>query len=408
VVAGLLMTTSAATGALAGLVAGAAALALDATVPWLVVAVVVGAPIALDAAGVAPLSVRRQVPQLWGRIFAAPTVAALYGARLGVGPLTILRTWLWWGAFVLGALSGPWWSAGVGATFGAGRILVMLATGTRAGSRRPAERWAAPALAVAVVAATVVAWGSTGGRDGDGDRDGREARRPATAATGEADAGEVDRARSSAHAAAATTSTASTGPVTAADQGLADALPGSVLAGFERVPDEARRRLGPLDLRAAAAVEGDEPAERALLETRRFQRGHARAWRGPGGTVAHASVYVFATSADAEAYRVDGLTTIEARGARVYDVDAPAGGRGFSQAGQAEAGAGSTVAHGVTFVRGDRFHLVFVTSPRLVAGARRRQGGGGGGRLSRGGLRGRSGRGPRRPPAPLPRTPARC
>jgi hypothetical protein len=78
--------------------------------------------------------------------------------------------------------------------------------------------------------------------------------------------------------------------------------------------------------------------------------------------VAYASVYEFATAADAAAYLNDGLTTIEARGARVYPVESPAGGRGFSQAERASSSAGSTVSHGVVFTSGARFALVFVTS----------------------------------------------
>ena len=78
---------------------------------WAVAALVLGCVVLDSVRVVAPFSVMRQVPQLWGRIFSAPVVAVLYGARLGVGPLTILRTWLWWGAFVAGSSAGPWWGA---------------------------------------------------------------------------------------------------------------------------------------------------------------------------------------------------------------------------------------------------------------------------------------------------------
>src|SRR5205085_6599558 len=119
------------------------------------------------------------------------------------------------------------------------------------------------------------------------------------------------------------------------------------------------KHLGPLELAAAASAEQDEMAERSLLETRHFQRGHARGWRGPSGQVGYASVYEFASPSDASAYLDDGLITISARGARVYNVDSPAGANGFSQAGRGEAAA--TVSHGVVFVRGARFVLVFVS-----------------------------------------------
>lgn len=76
-----------------------------------------------------PPSVRRQVPVEWSGLFAPPVVALLYGARLGVGPLTILPTWLWWGAFALGAWHGPLPSAVTGLAFALARSLSVLGLG---------------------------------------------------------------------------------------------------------------------------------------------------------------------------------------------------------------------------------------------------------------------------------------
>ena len=152
VVAALLLASSGLTGALAGWVGGVAWSALlgPALNGWALGALVVCC-LALDAVrAVAPLSVLRQVPQLWGRLFSPRVVAILYGARLGVGPLTILRTWLWWGAFLAGSSAGPWWSAGVGLAFGATRVVAMLAVGTRAGGLQASERRVSLALAAAV------------------------------------------------------------------------------------------------------------------------------------------------------------------------------------------------------------------------------------------------------------------
>ena len=81
--------------------------------------------------GPAPLSVRRQVPREWSRLFSPRTVAALYGARLGVGPLTILVTWLWWAAVAGAASLGPWPATLAGATFGLARAGVGLAVAPR-------------------------------------------------------------------------------------------------------------------------------------------------------------------------------------------------------------------------------------------------------------------------------------
>lgn len=76
-----------------------------------------------------PLSARTQVPVAWSELFPPPVVALLYGARLGVGPLTILPTWLWWAAFVLGAGHGPLPSAGVGFAFAVTRSGSVLGLG---------------------------------------------------------------------------------------------------------------------------------------------------------------------------------------------------------------------------------------------------------------------------------------
>lgn len=76
-----------------------------------------------------PPSVGRQVPQDWSRVFDPPVVAVLYGARLGVGPLTILNSWSWWAAFLVGAAGGPAVGALVGVGFAVSRTVVMIAVG---------------------------------------------------------------------------------------------------------------------------------------------------------------------------------------------------------------------------------------------------------------------------------------
>jgi hypothetical protein len=320
-----------------------------------VVAAVVALAVALDLSPLPPLSVRRQVPQLWGRIFSAPATALLYGARLGVGPLTILRTWWWWAAFVLGALAGVWWSVAVGAVFGAVRIAVMLVAGTRApawGQRR--ERGVAVLASAAVVAvATATVLGAIPAMDGH-----ERAQNVAAPRRAGVQGGVVDRPPSGA---------ARPAPPAPPDTGLGSWLPEELGGGFTRAPDDPGRGLGPLDLATAVALEQDPAAERALLETRRFQSGHARAWRSGAGVVVYAAVYGFASPADAAAYLVDGFLTLESRGARVSDVADPPGGRAFSQA--ASDRDGSRVAHGVAFTRGDRFFLVFESSRTSAATA---------------------------------------
>jgi hypothetical protein len=290
------------------------------------------------------------VPQAWGRIFGARAVAVLYGARLGVGPLTILRTWLWWAALVVGASAGPWWSAATGAAFGLVRTLAMLVAGTRAGALRAAERKVAFALAatgVAVVAAALaLPQAHTAEVAAASPAAGQHAARPAPRPS---------------------SATERTVDDTVTADGRWEVLPADVASGWTRVADDPNRHLGRLDLAAAAAAENDAAAERALLETRRFERGQARAWRAEDGRVAYASVYEFDSPDNARAYLGDGLTTIEARGARMYDIPEINGSRGFSQA--EHSNSGSTVSHGAVFVRGARFYLVFVSARDSAATA---------------------------------------
>ena len=124
IVSALLLASATATGSLSGV----PGLVLP-TPSLTVVGVSLTVALLLDLLRVRPPSVRRQVPQAWTRLFSLRTAALLYGARLGVGPLTILNTWLWWPAVLLG---GPI----AGAVFGAVRVLVMLAVAAVAAAVR--------------------------------------------------------------------------------------------------------------------------------------------------------------------------------------------------------------------------------------------------------------------------------
>jgi hypothetical protein len=112
-----------------------------------------------------PLALGRQVPQLWGRLFGARTTALLYGARLGVGPLTILTTWTWWAALAVGASLGPWPSAAVGAAFALTRTVTMVAAvaGTREGPGMSTRIGAISTMEPVVAWATMVVVGVSGG-----------------------------------------------------------------------------------------------------------------------------------------------------------------------------------------------------------------------------------------------------
>lgn len=53
-----------------------------------------------------PLAVPRQVPQFFGHQRGPWAAASRYAFRMGVGPATILTTWMWWAALMLCGLSG--------------------------------------------------------------------------------------------------------------------------------------------------------------------------------------------------------------------------------------------------------------------------------------------------------------
>ncbi|MEL7208898.1 MAG: hypothetical protein AAGK32_11835, partial [Actinomycetota bacterium] len=142
VVATLLVVAATTSGAVAGLVAAVllapvsavlrAVIGVDlgADSPTVALALV-GAAVVLDVVQLTtgrlePPAGGRQVPREWGRVGPA-TVAGLYGARLGVGPLTILSTWTWWAVTIAAGLLGPAEGLAVGATFGFVRMAATVA-----------------------------------------------------------------------------------------------------------------------------------------------------------------------------------------------------------------------------------------------------------------------------------------
>jgi hypothetical protein len=172
VLVGVLLAVSAvASGALLGFILGVAwaVTGLPELLGAPAVAVVVAA-VGLDLlarrwARVTPPSVGRQVPREWSRYFAPSTVGVLYGARLGVGPATMLPSWLWWALVVLAASAGVWVSVAAGAVFGLVRTGVMVvlaewarrAMAPRMARLRAAEPFALATLAVLAPAVVLLA-----------------------------------------------------------------------------------------------------------------------------------------------------------------------------------------------------------------------------------------------------------
>lgn len=319
-------------------------------VPPVGAAAAVGVAGLLDLAGVVAPSIRRQVPIAWGRILDPRLTAVLYGVRLGIGPATMLSTWLWWAATLVSASHGTLAGAAVGAAFAGTRTLVNVAVAARvdrlpAWHRRGGTVTRALELGALALGMVVLLAACSGDDDGTP---------PTTASTSEAPPGTTAPPST-------TEDEVDTTTTTEPEPDLAAELPAG-LPGYEPITDRPGAE-GPLDLEAAVAGEVDPEAERTLLETRGFQEGYTRAWRDDRENVVVATVYRFATPEDAALYLQDGLITLEGFAASPFEVPEVEGARGFSQPDPG----GELVTHGVAFVRSDRWYLVYVNGPPEAA-----------------------------------------
>jgi hypothetical protein len=145
---------------------------------------------------------------------------------------------------------------------------------------------------------------------------------------------------------------------------LAAVIP-EVLDGY-RI-DTGAKATGSLDLNAAVAAESDQAAERALLETRHFEAGYARAFTN-NETDVYMAVYDFKTADDARLYAADGIINLTGKGAEIYEIPEITGARGFSQ-GTNDQGRPAVV-HGVVFSKNDRFSLIFTRAASTSTPAR--------------------------------------
>lgn len=415
VVAALALAASTATGALSGFAASVVAIPLR----WLVISwppaspvtawstrsavvalVLVGVVldvVALARRGAArPPAYGRQVPREWGRWLDPEAVAVLYGARLGIGPSTVLSTWTWWSVTIAGALLGAGPAALAGAVFGAVRILVTIAVSARLSRRRsgigsgrisrPRTGWAAvDGLVVAAVAALALTACASAPRPviaapepppgpavtpdpvspGVTGDDPRHQIPPTPALTTGGPATPVTRPATVEDF--VPTSQPTVDPATAAREASARSAPAATpdalgaalvrsLTGFDPVDDPAADRF--LGLDAAAAVQPDPPSETALLQTRGFQGGWTRAFRSEANDVVVASVYQFADPGQAEFYLEDGLILIGGYGGRFFDLPALPGVRGFHQ--EIADGDETLVTLGGAWHEGPRWYLVYL------------------------------------------------
>ena len=334
-----------------------------------------------------PLTGGRQVPQEWTRLLDPRVVAMLFGARLGVGPLTILSTWSWWSFTIGAALLGVGSAALVGATFGFVRLTVTVGVsiwverrdrpiwfGRLRSRRRPG--WATINGAGLLVLATVMI--AACGSDADslprlvepGEANesmaasaadpgsARSTRNPAAPPESgrplnepfdrESDISLDDALLDGDHLPQTTTParledfvhdpanptatlpapTALLDTASSEPSALAEALTDSI-EGFVSIDGPEADRF--LSLADASDLQPDPTEEVALLETRGFEGGWTRAFRNPVNDVAVVSVYHFADATQAEFYLEDGLITIGGYGGSFFDIEGLPGVRGFSQ-----------------------------------------------------------------------------
>lgn len=405
-------------GLLAGAVAGVALLPLAGLRSTALVAAIVVGGVVLDIVGLVagrpvPPAIGRQVPREWIDFFSPVTVAALFGARLGTGPATILSTWTWWSVTVAAGLLGLGPAVAVGATFAAVRVAVMIASSfviearhastvmprLRAGQR---SSWATLNLAGFVAAVAVFTVGCSGSSEPsavgnappittpasledvvrqqtlDTHRSRLAVTTPDTASQGAAPTRAepptvAERSDEVAHLEDSAVDASAIGGVDVdvdadADAdgdervSLADDLP-IALDGFDALEVPGTDRF--LTLLDAAELQPDPSEEVALLETRGYLGGWTRAFRSDANDVAVASVYEFADPVEAEFYLEDGLITIGGYGGTFFDIEGLPGVRGFAQS--FEDGGEELLSLGAAFQSGPRWYLVYlVGSPQTV------------------------------------------
>ncbi len=370
----------------------------DAASWWLAV---VAAGVVLDGIRLivgrpAPLTLGRQVPQEWGRLLPLPLTAVLYGARLGVGPLTILSTWMWWSMLVAASLIGVWTAVAVSMWFALSRMLLNggvaffdSAAWNRSLIRFRRVGWgglttAAGAL-VAVVALTscsvvegerptllayeISSESVTEPTIGSSVFDPDPRLTPWTTQPAQLEdvvrtqPDELAFATDDEPGSAGSESTTTTAePPTATEYALARLLP-SQIDGMTVVDDPTIDRF--LNIDEAAAIQPDPTEEIALLETRGYRGGWIRAFRSEESDVAVAAVYEFRNPAEAEFYLEDGLITIGGYGGEFFDIPQLPGVRGFQQELEDD---GETVRTlGGAFFHEHRWHLLYlVGAPATV------------------------------------------
>lgn len=402
-VAALLVASGTVSAALVGLIAGVALQwtpRLDMSVLLIIAMIAVLADLSSVRFGrPKPLSVGKQVPVEWGRLFDARVVAVLYGARLGVGPLTMLSTWLWWAATIGAALTSVLASVVTATVFGLVRLSVTVAASHRAehaghatwfGRLRTAttrawlslDGFAVVLVVIALVAAACTSDSSVEAGPGtvttsatttsaeeqsvnDQDTESFEddTEGASTPTTSEA-TGEV--LTESSLAATSLPLVTSPDDVEPKPPSGAAALAAVLLAdvpGFEPVAAAAGDRE--LSINDAAVLQPDPTEELPLLETRGYQGGWTRAFLNADNDVLVTTVYDFISTLEAEFYLEDGTITLIGDGGTIYEVESIPGARGFRQ--EVAGDDGPLVVFGITFTSGNKWFLITILGDEATA-----------------------------------------
>lgn len=349
-----------------------------------------------------PLSVGKQVPVEWGRLFDPRVVAVLYGARLGVGPLTMLSTWLWWAATIGAAFTGVGASVVTALVFGVVRLSVTVAASHRADraghapwfSRlrtRTTRAWlSVDGFAVVLVVVALLAAACTSDSSVEAGP-GTVTTTTSTDSSAEEqavndDGNESIETEASGDAAASPTTTVGAGdaltesslaetslPLVTSPDDVEPKPPAGAAAlaavlledvdGFEPVTAAAGNRE--LSINDAAALQPDPTEELPLLETRGYQGGWTRAFLNADNDVLITTVYDFVSALEAEFYLEDGTITLIGDGGTIYEVETIPGARGFRQ--EVASDDGPLVVFGITFTRGNQWFLITILGDEATA-----------------------------------------
>ncbi len=322
-----------------------------------------------------PIARRSQVPREWGTIFSPPVVAILYGARLGVGPLTMLSTWLWWSAWLASGLLGPMAAVSCGATFGLARVVSMALVRPPVTRLRSVSRpsWlaldAGAVLGVVILSLVVVGCSRTGDVSLEPRSEGAsvsEPTQPIESVPPDPGSSDVAPETVPSNTVPGDGTTPATEEESAGEPSGPEALSAALIPEvqwFSRLDDPGADEY--LDIAAAADRQPDPSEELPLLETRGFQGGWTRAFRNDTQDVVIAQVYEFETSTEAAFYLEDGLITLSGYGVEFFDLEALDGVRGFKQDGFDEIG--PIVSFGLTFTVDRRWYLLTLTGDPATA-----------------------------------------